>query len=167
MSLTSFIGTTYAPRGQRPVLTISTEITRRLYVISGISPTGDLRYHCREKPFDAQAIIAFLQQMLTIYEGKLLIIWDNASIHDCAATRTFLTTDARAGRLHLAKQPTYTPEVNADEQVWQQLKCVQFEKYLFPDSQRTTTPHRRGDGTFTKDPVFDQTIFPSPRCCFL
>lgn len=127
VSLTSFVGTTYAPRGQRPVLAISTEITRRLYVISGISPTGDLGYHCREKPFDAQAIIAFLQQLLTAYEGKLLIIWDNASIHDCAATRTFLTTDARAGRLHLVKQPTYTPEVNADEQVWQQLKCVSLK----------------------------------------
>ena len=70
VSLTSFIGTTYAPRGQRPVLTISTEITRRLYVISGISPTGDLRYDCREKPFDAQAVITFLQQMLTAYEGE-------------------------------------------------------------------------------------------------
>ena len=127
VSLTSFVGTTYAPRGQRPVLTISTEITRRLYVVSGISASGDLLYHCREKPFDAHAIIAFLQQMLTAYEGRLLIIWDNASIHDCAATRTFLTTDAHAGRLHLVKQPTYTPEVNADEQVWHQLKCVSLK----------------------------------------
>ena len=131
VSLTSFVGYTYARRGQRPVLTVSTEITRRLYLVSGISPAGDLIYQVRDKPFDGAAIVAFLQQMLTAYQGKLLIIWDNASIHDCEATHTFLATDERADRLHLAKQPTYSPAVNADEQVWQQLKCVSLKNTCY------------------------------------
>lgn len=62
--------------------------------------------------------------MLAAVMGKLLIIWDNASIHDCEKTRRFLETNASAKRLYLAKQPTYSPELNADEQVWSQIKCV-------------------------------------------
>ncbi len=91
---------------------------------SGISEHGELVYKIRRKPFDGAAIVALLKQMLSNLSGKLLIVWDNASIHDCQETRRFLATDKRAERLHLAKQPTYSPEVNADEQVWNQIKSV-------------------------------------------
>jgi transposase len=53
-----------------------------------------------------------------------MIIWDNASIHDCQKLRQFLETEDCPKRLHLAKQPTYSAEVNADEQVWNQIKTV-------------------------------------------
>jgi transposase len=122
VSLASSIGYTYARQGQTPVIEINTAITKRLYLASGISETGDLIYKIRQKPFDGAAIVAFLKQMLAGLSGKLLIVWDNASIHDCEETRLFLATDKRAKRLHLAKQPTYSPEVNADEQVWNQIK---------------------------------------------
>lgn len=102
----------------------NTGITHRLYLASGISETGELIYKIRKKAFDGGAIVAFLKQMLTHWSGKLLIVWDNASIHDCEETRRFLATNRRAKRLHLAKQPTYAPEVNADEQVWNQIKVV-------------------------------------------
>ena len=125
VSLTSFVAFTYAICGTRPVLKTDAEICRRLYLASGISPHGELCYTVREKPFDAAAVIEFLRQLLETYTGKLLIIWDNASIHNCAATRAFLAENpVEAARLHLVQQPTYSPELNADEQVWSQLKCV-------------------------------------------
>ena len=131
VSLTSFVGYTYARRGQRPVIEINTEICRRLYLASAISPEGDLIYHVREKPFDGAAIVDFLKQLLTQLSGKLLIIWDNASIHDCEKTRRFLATNKKAKRLLLVKQPTYSPELNADEQVWSQLKCVSLKNTCY------------------------------------
>ena len=122
VSLSSSLGYTYARPGQPPEIEINLGITDRIYLASGISETGDFIYRIRRKPFDGAAIVALLKQMLSQLSGKLLIVWDNASIHDCQETRRFLKTDSRAKRLHLVKQPTYSPEVNADEQVWNQIK---------------------------------------------
>jgi len=124
VSLSSYSRRTYAPRGQPAVLPINSEVSRRLYLASAISAEGDLFYALRETAFDGQGIVDFLKQLLASVVEKVLIIWDNASIHDCEKTRQFLRSDAEAKRLHLAKQPTYSPQLNADEQVWSQLKCV-------------------------------------------
>ena len=113
---------TYAPKGQTPVITTSTEINLRLYVASAISPAGDLQYMIRKQPFDSEAIISYPEHLQQAFaRRKLLIIWDNASIHDSDKVRTYLSTQ-KSKRLHLAKQPLYSPDLNADEQVWSYLK---------------------------------------------
>jgi transposase len=122
ISLASSPGYSYARMGKPPEIEINTDITNRLYLASGISETGDLIYRIRRKAFDGAAIVRFLKQLLSKISGKLLIVWDNASIHDCEKTRHFLATDEHANRLYLVKQPKYSPEVNADEQVWNQIK---------------------------------------------
>jgi len=81
-------------------------------------------YEVQEKAYDGSAIVSFLKHILAKVAEKVLIIWDNASIHDCEVTRQFLRSAPEARRLHLVKQPTYSPQLNADEQVWSQLKCV-------------------------------------------
>ena len=127
VSLTPFISHTYAPCGKRPAINISMEVNSRVYLSSAVSAKGDMVYQLRDKPYDGLAIVGFLNLMLESVSGKILIIWDNASIHDCEVVRTFLSTEERAKRLHLVKQPTYSPELNADEQVWRHLKCVQLK----------------------------------------
>jgi len=124
VSLSSYTARTYAPRGRPAVLPINSEVSRRLYLASAISPSGEMFYEVRQRAFDGQAIVEFLKQILSQIAEKVLIIWDNASVHDCEKTRQFLNTDPEAKRLHLVKQPTYSPQLNADEQVWSQLKCV-------------------------------------------
>ena len=84
-------------------------------------------YLLRNRPFNAKAIIEFLNLLLDSFDGKLLIIWDNASIHNCKATRKFLATCEEAARLWLVHQPKYSPELNADEQVWNYLKSVNLK----------------------------------------
>jgi transposase len=113
---------TYAPKGQTPVITTSTEINLRLYVASAISPAGGLQYMIRKQPFDSEAIISYLEHLQQAFaRRKLLIIWDSASIHDSDKIRTYLSAQKKK-RLHLEKQPLYSPELNADEQVWSYLK---------------------------------------------
>jgi len=99
---------TYAPKGQTPVITTSTEINLRLYVASAISPAGDLQYMIRKQPFDSEAIISYLEHLQQAFaRRKLLIIRDNASIHDSDKVRTYLSTQ-KSKRLHLARQPLYS-----------------------------------------------------------
>jgi transposase len=93
---------------------------------SCISPKGDLRYMIRNKPFDSAAIIEYLRYLLAEFNQNLIIIWaggvpHGASIHDSKEVRTFLDTLPQ-GKLFLAQQPHYSPELNADEQVWYHLK---------------------------------------------
>jgi len=130
------ITTTYAPIGQTPAIAVSTEVTTRLYLASAISEQGNLEYMVRNKPFDSTAIIEFLNHLMGIFTQKLLVIWDNASIHGSKEIKQFLTT-LPSDKLYLAQQPYYSPEVNADEQVWSYLKnhqlkntCIQNVKEL-------------------------------------
>jgi transposase len=126
VSLAPFISRTYAPRGKTPVITINTDINHRVYLASAISETGDLRYMIRNTPFDTKAMIEFLLYLMSQFEEKLLIIWDGASIHISAEMKAFLVTIPE-NRLFLAQQPHYSPELNADEQVWQHLKSFKLK----------------------------------------
>jgi transposase len=122
VSITSPLRRTYAQRGQRPVIKTNSEIGKRVYAASAISEKGDLFHTVREKPFDANAIIDFLRLILQKVKQKVILIWDNASIHDCQAMRQFLSADPMAQNIHLSKIPFYSPQFNPDEQVWNLVK---------------------------------------------
>lgn len=93
---------------------------------SAISLDGDLIYMIRNKPFDSEAITEFLELLLQHLQ-KILIIWDNASIHNSKVTRKWLEQSPHSERLFLVQQPKYSPELNADEQVWNYLKNVELK----------------------------------------
>jgi hypothetical protein len=143
---------TYAPKGKTPLITTSTEINLRLYMASAITPAGELRYMLRNQPFDSGAVMEFADYLLEGFKRKLLIVWDGASIHHSKAFREYLDRKSN-GELHLVMQPHYSPELNADEQVWNS-QTTQTQKHVQPDVEntqrksqwchgnpQTTTPH--------------------------
>lgn len=93
---------------------------------SAISTEGDLIYMVRNKPFDSKAITEFLELLLQELK-KILIIWDNASIHNSKLTKDWLKQLPNKERIFLVQQPKYSPELNADEQVWNFLKTVELK----------------------------------------
>jgi transposase len=119
--------TTWAPRGaarrgQLPTLRVP--LTRdHLSVISAV--TEDLRLLSRtwEDAIDGTRVVAFLQHLLRQVPGKLLVVWDGAAIHRCAAVKQFLAAGG-AKRLRLLRLPGYAPDLNPDEGVWRWLKRV-------------------------------------------
>lgn len=131
MSVVSALTHTYAPRGKTPVITTSTEINLRLYMASAISASGKIRYLIRNQPFDSKAVIEFLEYLLASFRRKLLIIWDGASIHDSREVKAYLDTK-KNGQLYLVMQPHYSPELNADEQVWNHLKGYHLKNTCNP-----------------------------------
>jgi transposase len=120
-----FVTRTYAPRGVTPVL--RAPLTHdHLSVISGITPTGRLFTHMQAEAFRGPAIVAFLRQLLRQVPGKLLVIWDGASIHRAQPVKDFLTAGA-AARVQLVQLPAYAPDLNPDEGVWNHLKRVELK----------------------------------------
>ena len=55
-----------------------------------------------------------------------VVVWDHASIHRALEVKAFLSEEP-AGRIHLAAQPGYRPELNADEPAWNWLKYHQLK----------------------------------------
>lgn len=120
-----FVARTYAARGQTPVL--RTPLTHdHLSVISGVTPDGRLFTHIQQDAFRGPTIVAFLRQLLRQVRGKLLVIWDGASIHHAQPVKDFLAAGA-ANRLHLVRLPGYAPDLNPDEGVWNHLKRVELK----------------------------------------
>ena len=115
---------TWAPVGQTPILRC--KLTRDHYsAISGITLKGELFLSMQRKAFDSQDIITFLKELMAQIPGKLLIIWDGASIHRSKLLKQFLAEGA-AKTTQLERLPPYAPELNPDEGVWHYLKHVEL-----------------------------------------
>jgi transposase len=70
-------------------------------------------------------MVRFLRHVLRQIGGKLLVIWDGASIHRAHEVKELLREEA-GGRLQLAALPAYTPEANPVEGIWRYLKQVEL-----------------------------------------
>lgn len=114
---------TYAPRGETPQLRY--RYWEHMSVISGITPAGKLYTMTRSEAFDGLAIVDFLKHLLRHIPGKLLIVWDRLPAHRSWVIKDFLHTGG-ARRIHLAQLPSYAPDLNPDEGVWNYLKYVEL-----------------------------------------
>lgn len=117
-----FVGKTYAPKRETPIL--RSKLSREhLSAISAISRKGHLYIQIRETSFKGLDVVEFLRHLLKHIPGKLLVVWDGATIHRCKEVKKFLT-EKDGERVHLECLPPYSPDLNPDEGVWQYLKCV-------------------------------------------
>lgn len=111
---------TYAPQGQTPVLSV--KLTRdHLSAIGALTPEGKLLMQFQNHSSKGPDVVRFLHLLLRKIPGKLLIIWDGATIHRCQVLKDFLAQGG-AKRIHLERLPGYAPEVNPQEGVWNLLK---------------------------------------------
>ena len=101
---------TYAQMGQTPVL--RAWWTRdHLSAISALSPEGRLYFHCQERAFKSDDVVALFEHLLREVPNRLVIIWDGSPVHRSHTIREFLANGA-AQRLHMEHLPAYAPELN-------------------------------------------------------
>lgn len=93
--------------------------------MSGVTLEGHLATMTRSRAMTGLDSISFLQHLHSYFEGKLLVIWDGATIHRSKAVKEFLA-DGWTKQIHLERFPAYAPELNPDEKVWQHLKHVEL-----------------------------------------
>lgn len=112
-------GTTWAPVGETPVVEDSGD-RFGLRLISAVSPRGDLKFAAFEGRMTSQRFVAFLKKLRADTGKPIIVIADNASYHKDGAVKRYLRPTPEGIRVeHL---PTYSPELNPDEQVWNHLK---------------------------------------------
>jgi transposase len=118
------VARTYAPVGQTPIIR-EWHTRDHLSAISAITPGGKLYFHSQDHPINSDDVVGFLDHLLRVVPGRMVLIWDGAPIHRSQVIQQFLARGA-AQRLHLERLPAYAPELNPGEGLWQQLKGVEL-----------------------------------------
>jgi transposase len=132
---------TYAPVGQTPILKV--KLTRdHLSVMGGITPEGKIIMQCQDHSYKGPDVVRFLQLLTREIPGKLLVIWDGASIHRSQPVKDYLRKGG-AKRLHLEQLPAYAPELNPQEGVWNLLKRVELKNVCCLDVPHVQRELRR------------------------
>jgi putative transposase len=93
----------------------------RLSAISATTPAGRILLQVKERSLRGPDVVRFLRHLLRHLPGKLLVIWDGSPIHRAQVVKDFLAQGA-AKRLRLEPLPSYAPELNPNEWLWQHLK---------------------------------------------
>src|SRR5947209_7321070 len=110
------------------------------------SPAASHQLPCAEaraasqqaRAYKATDVVRFLRLLLRQISGKLLVIWDGASIHRAKEVKDFLKRGA-AKRLHLERLPGYAPELNPQEGVWNLLKRRELKNLCAADFEQLGT----------------------------
>ena len=131
---------TYAPCGRTPVLRVKLSHDH-LSAIGAITSDGRLVMQSQDHAYCAQDVVRFLRLLLRKLPGKLLVIWDGASIHRAQAIKEFLSRVA-AKRIHLERLPGYAPELNPQEGVWNLLKRRELKNVCCRDLPHVATELR-------------------------
>lgn len=117
--------------GQTPILRVP--LTRdHLSAISAITPDGRLLLMVQDHAFRSPEVVRFLKHLLRHVPGKLLVIWDGASIHRGHPVKDFLAAGG-AKRIHLEQLPGYAPDLNPNEGIWRYLKRVELRNVCCRD----------------------------------
>ena len=112
-------GTTWGKRGQTPIVS-STGARFGINLISAVSAQGELRFMITKGRMTAAVFIDFLKRLLVKATGPVFVIADGHSTHRAKLVQRFVAT--QQGRLALFILPPYSPELNPDEYVWNDLK---------------------------------------------
>jgi transposase len=112
-------GTTWAPVGQTPVVA-TTGARHQVNLIWAVTPGGVLRFATVDGELDAAKFIDFCRKLLHDTPGPVFLVVDRHPVHRSVAVKRFAaSTD---GRLRVFFLPPYSPELNPDAWVWNNVK---------------------------------------------
>jgi len=152
-------GTTWAPRGQTPIVS-TTGARFGLNLVSAVSPRGELRFMVTKGRVGARVFIEFLRRLLHDVPGVLFVIVDGHPAHKAKAVTRFVASVAP--RLELFLLPPYSPELNPDEWVWNDLKNngIGRKAITGPDDMKHVVLSHMHH--LQKSPVFLRSFFQTP-----
>lgn len=111
-------GRSYSKRGRTPVIA-GTGQRFGCNMISTITNRGTLRFMVFRKRFTQPVLLAFLRRLLRSVKGKVFLIVDGHPVHHGKKVQRWL---ARQDRIALFFLPGYSPELNPDELLNQDVK---------------------------------------------
>jgi transposase len=112
-------GTTWAPRGQTPVVSCTGK-RFRTNMISSITNRGNLAFRIYRCKFTAELFIDFIKRLIKHKRQKVFVIVDGHPVHKSQAVKDWLSENST--RIEMFRMPGYSPELNPDELLNQDVK---------------------------------------------
>jgi transposase len=160
VSLTAFLGKTWAPCGETPKQKVTGK-RGGVSAMSAISKRGHLLFRLHNKRIASGEVIDFLRQMLHHHPSRhLVVVMDQAPPHVSKKTTAYIESQAR---LHVFHLPAYSPDWNPDEKVWNHLKHQELKGHQAKTTKELTQLTRRKLRTMSRNPRLLRGIF--YRCC--
>ena len=119
-SSTDHQGRTWAPKGETPIV----KVTGRRYgvnSISAINNKGSFRFMMYQERFTTKVFIEFLRRIMINQKQAVTLIVDGHPVHKGKKVQEYI--DSTKGKLKMYFLPSYSPELNPDEQVWNNVKA--------------------------------------------
>lgn len=160
VSLTPFLGKTWAPRGQTPKARV-TGTRGGVAAMSAINQRGRLLFTLHQKRIASDEVIHFLGQMLQHHKPRhLVVVMDQAPPHTSKKTWAFINSQPR---LHVFHLPSYSPDWNPDEKVWNHLKHQELKSHQAKTKDELHALAQSKLTAMSQDPELLRGIF--FRCC--
>lgn len=112
-------GKTWAVKGETPVVK-TTGARFGINLISAVNRLGEMRFMCVEGKVNADVFIDFLNRLVVGCAKKVFLVVDGHPSHKAKKVEKFLET--KKDQIELFFLPPYSPELNPDEFVWNDLK---------------------------------------------
>lgn len=112
-------GTTWALKGQTPVVE-TTGARFGLNMMAAITPRGQMHFMIVQGNVNADRICEFLKRFMHGREHKVFLIWDGHPTHRAKKVKQCI--ESFDGRLEIFVLPSYSPDLNPIEQLWNHTK---------------------------------------------
>jgi transposase len=112
-------GTPWAQKGKTPVVS-STGARFGLNIISAVSAQGEFRFMTVKGRVTAAQFMDFIKRLLHGSARTIFLIVDDHPVHKAKSVTRFMETVK--DRFQIFFLPPYSPELNPDERVWNDLK---------------------------------------------
>ncbi len=112
-------GCTWGIKGKTPKICTS-GVRFGMNIISAVSAQGEFRFMVVQDKIKTSYFIEFMKRLIYKCSQMVFLIVDNYSVHKSRKVKDFLKKNHDRIRLYLL--PPYSPELNPDELVWNDLK---------------------------------------------
>lgn len=112
-------GKSYSKKGKTPIVK-KTGQRFSINMISAVSARGGKRFMLYKGKFNSDRYILFLKQLIKNSEHKIYLIMDNYSVHKTNKVKEWI--ERHKDKIAVYYLPTYSPELNPDELLNQDVK---------------------------------------------
>ena len=157
-------GTTWALKGQTPVIE-ATGARFGLNMMAAITPRGGMYFMVVQGTVNADKTCQFLERLMHGNDGKVFLIWDGHPTHKSKKVK--ICIESYNGRLEVFVLPSYSPDLNPTEQVWNHTKSngVGRQPIIGPDHLKKAVISKLR--SLQKLPGMITSFFRHPDCRYI
>lgn len=152
-------GTTWAVRGRTPVVS-ATGARFGVNLISAVSRRGTMRFMVTRGRVGAKVFLEFIERLLHNAPGMVFLIVDGHPAHRAKSVQRFAASVR--DRFRLFYLPPYSPELNPDELVWNDLKNQAIGRKMILSLRQMRSAVLSHMHFLQKSPHLIQSFFQTP-----